>query len=141
MRDEEWAEHEIKWRELIRRHTERELAKRELPFTIEDRHSLLWVAVDLDGTLCESVWPQPGIGAPIERNIKKLRRLEEHGYKIIIHTSRSWEFYELIESWLIEHEIPFSRIVCGKLLAKIYIDDRALNSEAESWVPVPEEIE
>ncbi len=107
------------------------------PFYIEPRGDarLKWLAVDLDRTIAQSVWPHPGIGDPIEKNVIKLKRAHGFGWKITIHTSRNWSDYEMIESWLIFHGIPFNRIVCGKVLAAYYIDDRNIDPDAESWVP------
>lgn len=106
-----------------------------MPYTIDPREKLIWAAVDLDGTLAESVWPEKGIGKPIKRNVVKLRELHTRGWKIVIHTARGWEDYELIESWLRYYDLPFSRIVCGKILAQIYIDDRARHAEDSHWLP------
>lgn len=103
------------------------------------RHDLIWAAVDFDGTLAETAWtpenPGSQVGEPIWANIWKLYDLIDAGYKIVIHTARGWHDYETIESWLEHHEIPVDAIVCGKLLAKVYIDDRALHESAASWVP------
>lgn len=103
------------------------------------RTELIWAAIDLDGTLAEGVWtPESNgreIGAPIERNVRKLEALRSAGYKTVIHTSRGSEHYETIEDWLEFHHIPYDHIVCGKLLAAIYCDDRAIYSEDESWLP------
>lgn len=106
-----------------------------MSFTIPPRDSLIWVAVDLDGTLAETAWPEPGIGEPIQENIIKLYELQREGYKIVIHTSRGWEDYELIEAWLHKFYVPYNRIVCGKLLAHRYVDDKAIPATAESWLP------
>lgn len=107
------------------------------------RTQLLWAAVDLDGTLSEGVWtPESSgreIGKPIDRNVRKLDALRRSGYKIVVHTARGWEHYEAIESWLNHHEISYDRIVCGKLLAAVYVDDRAVESEAWSWTPIAQE--
>jgi hypothetical protein len=100
---------------------------------------LLWFAIDLDGTLAEA-W-KPGddaysIGAPIWDNIKKCREVSRAGYKVVIHTARPWSDFELIEWWLRHHFVSYHRIVCGKLMAKYYIDDRNGPSiDAESWLP------
>lgn len=103
------------------------------------RTELIWCAIDLDGTLAEGVWtPESNgrdIGKPIERNVRKLEVLRSGGYKIVIHTARGWEHYQTIESWLDFHCIPYDRIVCGKLLAAVYVDDRAVESEQRSWLP------
>jgi hypothetical protein len=103
------------------------------------RGDLKWAAVDLDGTLAESVWtpdnPVSEIG-PVRPGVKaKVDELVAAGYKIVIHTSRPWTDYENIEKWCIHNEIPFKHIVPGKLLAAVYIDDRALNDSESSWLP------
>ena len=104
-------------------------------FTVPDREKLIWAAVDLDGTLAESVWPEVGVGPPIKSGVVKVRELHRQGWKIIVHTSRSYEAYELIEAWLWANKVPFSRIVCGKVLAAVYIDDRAKHSDEADWSP------
>ena len=96
---------------------------------------LIWAAMDLDGTLIESCWPDPGLGRPIPANVAKARELRQRGYKLVIHTARGWEAYQAIESHLAEHDIPFDKIVCGKLLARIYVDDRAVPASAAVWLP------
>lgn len=92
---------------------------------------LLWYAVDLDGTLAEDIWPEDGIGQPIDPAVDFCFRIKADGYKIAIWTSRPWADYEAIERWLDDHQIPWNKIVCGKLLAKVYVDDRAIKPE---WV-------
>lgn len=102
------------------------------------RGELLWDAVDFDGTLCYSTWtvgnPNAVPGPPIRDNVRKLLEIRDAGRKIIIHTARPSSDYELIEAWLNHHEIPFDRIVTGKLLAARYIDDRAVPADAETWL-------
>lgn len=102
------------------------------------RTDLMWAAVDFDGTLAESLWtpdnPTALPGAPIWKNTKKLVDVVAKGWKPVIHTSRPSSDYELIESWLTFYGVPFKQIVTGKLLAGLYIDDRAVNADEESWV-------
>lgn len=117
------------------------------PLTVTDgkppkvlpRSYLKWLAVDLDGTLAEGIWtpeePTSEIGAPIARNVEKVRRLAEAGWKIVIHTARPWHDYESIEAWANWVPVPFKGIVCGKLLAAAYIDDRAINADDPDWTP------
>lgn len=106
---------------------------------LEPRGDLLWAAIDLDGTLAKGLWtpdnPTSKIGEPIWENVRKARELEAAGYKNVIHTSRGWTDYENIEGWLNHYNVPFRRIVCGKLLAVIYVDDRGRHADAESWLP------
>lgn len=103
------------------------------------RSELLWLAVDLDGTLAESVWtpenPVSDIGRPIWKNVLKLQRAVDAGYKAIIHTARPSTDYEAIEQWLTHFGVPFKMILTGKVLAALYIDDRGRHESAESWIP------
>jgi hydroxymethylpyrimidine pyrophosphatase-like HAD family hydrolase len=95
-------------------------------------NELIWVGVDFDGTLAHKM-PDFSIGEPIEENIAKLQKVQERGYKIVIHTARHWEDYIKIEEWLNKHNVPFKAIVCGKLLCHRYIDDRAINADEPDW--------
>lgn len=106
-------------------------------FYIPPREKLIWLAVDLDGTLAYPTWkpnqPRSVIGDPITENVEKLDEAVAMGYKVIIHTARHWTDYEMIEEWLKLHKIPFSGIICGKLLAHKYIDDKAINARDPRW--------
>jgi hypothetical protein len=109
------------------------------PPDVPNREDLLWVGVDLDGTLADPIWtpsnPTSAIGDPIWPNIHKAREVARAGYKIIIHTSRPWMDYERIETWLKHYAVPFKDIQCGKPLYILYVDDRARHADAESWLP------
>jgi phosphoglycolate phosphatase-like HAD superfamily hydrolase len=88
---------------------------------------LRWLGIDLDKTVAQnSSYPDFELLDPVDGAKDALTKLEADGWKIIIHTSRHWQDYELIESWLLKHQIPFRRIVCGKLFAKYYVDDRGI---------------
>lgn len=106
------------------------------PATLPRSH-LKWAAIDLDGTIAQGIWtpenPTAEIGPPIEDNVVKLKKLVSQGWKIHIHTSRPWHDYERIETWLVFWHIPFDDIHCGKLLAGIYVDDRAVHESEEVW--------
>lgn len=107
--------------------------------TPDPRSELLWVGVDLDGTLAQPVWtpdnPTHEIGPPIERNVRKYRELVAAGYKPVIHTSRAWTDYETVEAWLNFYNLPFKQIQMGKPLFALYVDDRGRHESAESWLP------
>lgn len=99
---------------------------------------LKWYGIDLDGTLAEPVWPDPGIGEPIQDNVDKLIEVYKAGYKIMIHTSRYWGDYALIKAWLKEYNLLqyVKEIQCGKPLYECYVDDKAINASADSWLRV-----
>lgn len=113
--------------------------KRKPTYPPAQRENLLWAAVDFDNTIATSTWsaaePNALPGEPLWDNITKLDELRSAGYKIVVHSSRPWSDYELLESYLQHHHILFDKIVCGKLLAAIYVDDRALNASALDWSP------
>lgn len=90
-------------------------------------------AIDLDGTLAQGVWPDRHIGQPIQKNIYKLNMIPVENRAI--YTARPWSDYEAIKEWVEHHQLQIGRIVCGKFLAKVYIDDRAFNAERDIWTP------
>ena len=96
--------------------------------------AIKWYAVDFDDTLAHQIWPEPGIGEPMEENIEKLMQIKKAGHEIIIHSARPWGDYHALERWLQEREIPYSGVVLGKLNARRYIDDKAINASEESWL-------
>lgn len=99
---------------------------------------LNWYGVDLDNTLAEDIWRPEAtksfIGDPIEENIVKLMEIALAGGKIHIHTARPGSEYAMIEGWLRYHELPYNQIQTGKPLYRKYIDDRAVNASASSWL-------
>lgn len=107
-------------------------------FYLPPRKNVREAYVDLDSTLAYPTW-EPGntrsvVGAPIPENVAKLQDLVDAGWAINIHTARHWGDKEMIIAWLEEHNIPFDTVICGKPLG-IYIDDKAINATAPSWLP------
>ncbi len=102
-------------------------------------NSFKWLAVDLDKTIATSNYPDFKLEEPINGAKRALYDLIIDGWKIIIHTSRPWSEYDVIEKWLIDNSIPFRRIVCGKLFAKYYIDDRGIKFDGD-WNKVLKQI-
>lgn len=107
-----------------------------MSFYLPPRDELKWVGIDLDNTIAESIWPEPGIGDPKWDNIEKMIQVYEAGYKIMIHTSRYWGDYEMIRAWLKEHNLSHmvKEIQCGKPLYHRYVDDKAINADDPSWL-------
>lgn len=93
------------------------------------------IGVDLDGTLAESIWPEPGIGKPIKKTVNLVKDLHLKGYKIMIFTARSSAEYKDIKMWLTDYEIPFVQIITGKPLMAAYIDDKNI---VLPWIGSPE---
>lgn len=104
------------------------------------------VCVDYDGTLFPFGYldadPEPLPGAA-----EAMRRLQAHGYRIVVFTSRmspTWlastghtaaEASERVAASLRRHGIPFDDITADKVPAAWYIDDRALRFDGD-WPPI-----
>lgn len=96
------------------------------------------IAVDFDNTLIES---EDGYYYALPGAKESLRRLREDGHKIIIYTCRTGiaaadgqlsQEIEFIKRCLAEFDIEYDEIFLGeKLIANIYIDDRAVSYEGD----------
>lgn len=98
------------------------------------------LAVDFDGVLAEyDGWRGREIlGPPRNDVIQVLRILQEEGWRIIIHTTRSEAD---IVDYLVQHKIPFHEINRNsnyqnhgsKPVATVYWDDRALRYSGDAF--------
>ena len=93
------------------------------------------IAVDFDGTLCESSWPD--IGKPIDRTITYLLNEREKGSKLILWTCREGAMLSDAVRWCEERGLYFDAVNDNlpeiskkfggnsrKIFANVYIDDR-----------------
>lgn len=94
------------------------------------------IAVDFDGTLCESCYPE--IGKANTPLINGLKEKQAQGDKLILWTCRSGEYLENAVEWCRNHGLTFDTVnenlpeileLWGndsrKITADIYIDDRS----------------
>lgn len=103
------------------------------------------IAVDFDGTITEySVYPIIG-------NVRKeipnfLNKLKQEGYRLVLYTARSGEFYkeaiELLKKSNLYDMFDWKYLedhnnygTYGKIKADLYLDDRALllNMDTVDW--------
>jgi hypothetical protein len=95
------------------------------------------IAVDFDGTLCESKWPE--IGAPNDELIHYLKGEKRHGSKLILWTNRVGNLLNNAIDWCRERDLEFDAVNANlpeavalykndtrKIFAHKYIDDRAM---------------
>ena len=95
------------------------------------------IAVDFDGTLCYSNWPE--LGEPNMPLIEYLKSWQKQGNKLILWTCRAGDALDNAVSWCNEHELTFDAIndnlpeiveLYGnnsrKITCDYYIDDRAM---------------
>jgi len=99
------------------------------------------MAVDFDGTLCFSSWPD--LGEPNVPLIEYLKHWKKQGNKLILWTCRAGEALERAITWCKEQELEFDAVndnlpevieMYGnnsrKITCDYYIDDRALLPDA-----------
>lgn len=92
-------------------------------------------AVDFDGTLCRDRYPE--IGEPKTAVIRFVKRLRQHGDKLILWTCRSGDDLDAAVAWCEAVGITFDAVNdnlpenveryknnCRKVNADYYIDDR-----------------
>lgn len=95
-------------------------------------------AVDFDGTLCESVFPE--IGEPNISLINHLIKRKKQGNKLILWTCRVGERLQEAVEWCKLHGLEFDAVnknlpemiehwgnETRKVFADVYIDDKAVN--------------
>lgn len=98
------------------------------------------IAVDFDGTLCYSSWPE--CGEPNLPLICSLKKLKNKGHKLILWTCRIGEALSKAVSWCREYGLEFDAINDNlpeiiefygsnsrKITCDWYIDDRNLLPE------------
>lgn len=95
------------------------------------------IAVDFDGCLVVDQWPE--VGAPIEKNINKLKAEQANGAKVILWTNRVGEALDKALAFCKEQSIHLDAVNenlpeiveafggdCRKIFANEYWDDRAV---------------
>jgi hypothetical protein len=60
--------------------------------------------------------------------------LVDAGYKLVAYSARPWADYERVKVALDHYGIPYTAIVCGKMLLAALVDDRVVNAREEDWV-------
>ena len=89
--------------------------------------------IDIDGVICEERPTfERSLAGPIAGARHDIGRLADSGYRIILHTARSWSEYEMTEQWLADHGIYYDALVMGKPVADIVVDDRSVKSLEEA---------
>ena len=94
-------------------------------------------AVDFDGTLCNSNYPE--LGEPIDIVIDFCKQRREEGHKLILWTCRSGKYLDEAVAWCKMQGLTFDAVNenlpemielfdndCRKVFADYYIDDKNL---------------
>jgi hypothetical protein len=88
------------------------------------------IIVDFDDMLSRMIRPfvEFEYGNPIKNVVKYMSILKKKGFNLTIFTARHWKEQSAIEKYLIDNNIPFDDVICGKPLGIRMIDDRAVNN-------------
>jgi hypothetical protein len=110
------------------------ISKEEHPL---GQDNLRWVCVDWDNTIVNTTYDgvHYNINSIIGGAREALKKITEAGFKIIIYTARPWSDYIVIENYCLKNKLSFSRIICGKPLFKVCIDDRNIEFKGD-WEEV-----
>lgn len=98
------------------------------------------IAVDFDGTLCYSNWPE--LGEPNTDLIEYLKQMKNNGNKLILWTCRAGEALINAVNWCRQYQLEFDAVNDNlpeiveeygnnsrKISCDFYIDDRAILPE------------
>lgn len=92
------------------------------------------LAVDLDGTLCEETgsenWKHYAEAKPRMAEIEALRKVSSK-YFIVVWTSRFEADRCVTTFWLSENNVPYDRLIMGKMLYSVIVDANARSSLGE----------
>lgn len=92
------------------------------------------IGIDLDGTICtehnprgkiEDIYEKRKNAVLIDGALESLKKFKENGYYIIIYTGRNKTWYKNTEEWLINNNVPFDELICGKPVFDAYIGNEA----------------
>ena len=97
----------------------------------------LTIAIDVDGTVadCSKIdfnkvdknQRELMKATPIKGALEAVRKLHKQGHKIVFYSSRDHGSKEMTKKCLKTQGYPFHHIEMEKLVAHVYIDDRAIN--------------
>ena len=105
-----------------------------------ERNEAKWIGVDFDDCLAKNTgFPYFTPQEPMEGAIEAIKSLVDRGYKIQIYTARPSSEYHNVEGWCKYYGIPIKGIICGKLLVRVLIDDKAMHFT--SWEQALKDVE
>ncbi len=108
--------------------------------TTKTKSKVPTIAVDLDGTICSyTEWKGEDVFGDVRPGcVEALVDLKKRGWRIVIFTTRGNT--DRIAEFLNDNQVPFDHInmnpdqpegTSGKVIADVYVDDRAINAESD----------
>lgn len=87
--------------------------------------------VDIDGTICQdNTFPNYFDAEPFESQIRSLHELKGQFF-IVLWTARYEADRFVTEDWLSKHNVPYDRLVFGKLPYNMFIEWNSCKSVTE----------
>lgn len=93
---------------------------------------------DIDDTICVHKNRDYANARPIQEMIDKINQLYDRGYEIVLYTSRGMNSCkgdldliikknkDVLEKWLKDNNVSYTKLIFGKPLGDWYIDDKAM---------------
>ena len=92
---------------------------------------------DIDGTICTNTHGDYESAKPFESRILHLNSLFSEGHTITLFTARGSttgiDWRPLTEEQLAQWGVKYHILIMGKPYADIFIDDKAVSSDAYTW--------
>lgn len=86
---------------------------------------LKWIGIDFDDTICHNSGMPDFTPTDIIDGAKEcIDAIILLGFKPVIYTARTWAEYNIVEDFVNRHNLPITKIICGKPLFRAVIDDR-----------------
>jgi len=109
------------------------------PESVDRTKNKVVIAIDVDDTAIFSEGPPfYKNGKPLNGAVEAINALVEKGCTVDFHTARHASLYDLTHKQLVDAGFKFRALHMGKVLADIYIDDRAMRFE--NWETILEQI-
>lgn len=90
------------------------------------------ISLDLDGTLVEDATTIMDLSfRPIKGAREFTRKLKKDGFEIFIYTARPNTQAKEIRNALVKNGILFDHVICNKIIAHYYLDNRAIRFEGD----------
>lgn len=99
---------------------------------------MIRIAIDVDDTLCDNNGRDYINAIPYKDVINKVNELYNNNYYIVLYTARGMKSCngdlkkikekneEILITWLRKHNVKYHELIFGKVLADIYVDDKAM---------------
>ena len=95
--------------------------------------------IDLDGTICnETNFNNRNKSKLIKGAREAINKLYKKKNNITIYSARGWNEFKITENWLKKNKVKYHKLILGKAIGDVWIDDRAI--KFTNWKSVSKKI-